>query len=1285
MVLAIITALLIFGAFGCFALACRALKRSGMLPKAVALLCLSVGAVSVLSLDQLFINDESLLRIVDAFYFVSIDLVMLAFFNYAGELYGKHRARFQSTAVVICAFILVDALLFGVNAVQPIMTLYIPMDFPDFGIKTGLERVLLPLFNYHMFLDYSVACASALLFATKLFRTPKMYRAPYFTILVSFLVIVAVNVLYMAGYIETPMDSSIMIYILGVYDLYWVTFHSLRSNRYGQVIKTIAQGSKGPIVCFGDNGALVVMNASARELFDIHDTDWDPVSIADFGRDFDMPALIAADESCTFVWNPEGEGVGTYSCDFTVTDDEHGRRLGYGLVMYKSSDTMDSKTGLYNEDGFRERREALQESQAYPVTFTSVILGYVSAMNDKCGRVRTDESISSFASSLQDAWPKDGESFISYRGASDFEIISTGLEASQIEAALASLAENIVWDAPEEVHACFEYGLVVADGLEYGAIKASRKAHEIAAYKLLASPDSPRSAVVDALVRPLVDRGFTTRSRVDSNARLAKQLAVQMNLDEVLVYRCALLARLSDVGKIAIPDSVAFCVGSYTRGARVLMERHVEVGYRILKGTIGLSTLAVPLLHHHEHWDGSGYPDGLIGEEIPIESRIVAVACAFDEIASVGQDGAAGFSFEETIEEISKGAGTQFDPEVVKALLAVSQSGGGLVRARANTLLEEMQMRIRQLELLSSDNEDSSSQLRALVVDDQEMNRAIISLNLQDKYECIEAADGKEALDIMAASSTPFDIVLLDLIMPVLSGSDVLSVMNDNGTINEVPVIVVTADEEVETWKKCLDWGAAEILSKPVNSDILRRRVDNAVELFSTRKSLQLKVEKQAADIMIKNEELRRQASRLERSNDQISTILHNVMDYRDCDSAGHLDRVMSFTIAIASEVVENHPGFGLTQEEVVPMGRASALHDIGKVAVPDSILFKVGPLDEDEFAVMKAHTVCGFNLICEPLKVLGDDDFARFALEIVRSHHERWDGSGYPDGLKGREIPLSAQIASLADVYDALTSDRPYKEPYSHEKAVSMILAGECGAFSETMLEIFEKVSKSFPQIKDEASGESSSLGEEYRQQLIAKYGDLTGGDVVINNGASMEHVVRMLLDANKDLKVVNQYDLPTGAYNRNAYVEYLASFNTSGLDCMAAVYFDVNGLHEYNREHGHSQGDVMLANVAAAIMEVFGNFKTFRTGGDEFVSVCENVSVEDTLDMIDRVKHLFAERKLSCSVGYDWRDGDIDMGEMVKAADSSMYQQKAVFYEGKAGAELRGGAVSLAREEID
>lgn len=1272
MVLAVIEILMVASAFACLVLAARSVARKGTLPKIVAILCVSAAAASLLSISQMLLDDPEILRVVDVFYFLAIDVLMFSLFSYACELHGKARHAMQALGVAFAIAIVFDFWLFILNARGPVMVDYELVSRPDFGVAAGLSRVSLPPFRYHLALDYAMVAVAMIAFVQKAWHTPKTYRGPYTSLVAALAVIFIVNVLYMSGIIDSPTDCSCIIYVAGVLDLYWVTFFALRNNQYSQVVKTITYGSKDPVVLFGHNACLVTMNGPAREIFDVHDEDWDPVTLHNFACSFDMPALATADENCCFSWSPAGTQVGLYLCEFTVAKDEDGQRLGYGLTMRKASETMDSKTGLYNEESFRERRGTLQETASYPILFTSISLSYVSAMNAAHGRAVTDVSIGSFARNLRAAWPTTGKSFMAYRGASEFEVITRNITREQIVDALDRLRSEVDWNVPSDIEPDFEYGIIEADGVTYDAMTASRKAHELAEYKLFASPASMRSNNVSALVSPLIDRGFTTKSRVDATSRLAERIAKAMGVDELVAYRSILLSRLSDIGKVAVPDSVAFHTGSYTRGARLLMERHAEVGYRLLKSTAGLSALAEPLLHHHENWDGSGYPDGLKGEQIPIESRIVAVATAFDEMVSE-RPGNVALSFSDATKEIASGAGTLYDPRVVRAFLDASDGGRGLDLADKEAVLSRVEARVKQIDEALDEGEAVSKQLRALVVDDQEMNRCIIAMNLEGTYECAEAADGAEALELLSDNPGAFDVVLLDLIMPKMSGREVLARAKAQGLTDEIPFLVVTADGEVETWKECLDMGAAEVLSKPVNGDILRRRVDNAVELFSTRKGLQLKVERQAADIMIKNEELRQQAGRLERTNDQVSSILHNVMDYRDCDSAGHLDRVMSFTVAIATEIVESYPSLGLKASQIGPLGSASALHDIGKVAVPDSILFKVGPLDDDEFAVMKAHTVCGYNLILEPLKALGDDDFARFSLEVVRSHHERWDGSGYPDGLKGREIPLSAQIASLADVYDALTSKRPYKEPYSHEKAVEMILNGECGAFSSTMIEVFKKVSPFFPEIAAKNAEEGAlNQGEEYRKLLTGAFGDISG-DVTIDNGASMEHMVHMLMDANRDLKVLNQYDMPTGTFNRNAYTEYLSSFNTTSLSCMSAVYFDVNGLHEYNREYGHAQGDVMLANVAHAIMDVFGKYKTFRTGGDEFVSVCENATEEETLSLIESAKQLFAERGLSCSIGYDWRESDMDMDEMVKAADKSMFQQKAVFYEGDASRRAR------------
>ena len=1263
MVLAVIEILMIVGALCCFILSARAFMRHGAIPKTVAVLCISAGAAMALSLDQIVVGSEQVMRVVDIFFFLSVDFLMFSLYSYAAELVDTHTRAMQSIAVAFGILIAADAVLSVFNVFEPCVTAYTPLASLGLDVTTGFARNFLPLFDFHMGLDYLMGCASAVLFCVKIYQTPNVYRGPYVGLMAALVIVYAVDVLYMSDAIDSTVDCSCMIYAVAVLYLYWVTFYTFRSNQCDQVIKTVVQGSRGPMVCFADNGCLAVMNAPARELFDVHDNYWDPMTLEEFSQEFGMPDLSSIQESLSFIWSPDGSQIGGYFCEFSVVNDERGRCVGYGITMHKATDIMDNKTGLYNEESFRSRREDIQQAAAYPTLFTNVSLSYVNAMNDAHGRSLTDASIGNFARWLEDYWPAQGKNFIAYRGASEFEVISQELSSDDIRAALDKLAEEIVWNLPEDIKGDFEYGIMEADGVELDAIGASRAAHELCMYKLFGSPDSVRSESVSSLVRPLIDRGFTTQGRMDATSRLAGSIAKSMGVDETTYWRCVLLARLSDIGKLAVPDDVAFHAGPFTRGARMLMERHAEVGYRLLKSVTGLSALSKPLLHHHENWDGTGYPDNLKGEQIPLESRITAVATAFDDMVN-DQDCA--LSFADAIEEIASGAGTLFDPDVVKAFLLVAGDGENLTPAAKTTLLRQVQNMADQAGASAQGQEGAGHELTVLVVDDKEENRHLIAINLADKYKCIEAANGQEALELITDSPGSFDVVLLDLYMPVLDGKEVLKRMHEARVTEEIPFIVVTADNGVDTWRACLDTGAVEVLRKPVDGDILRRCVDNAIELFSTRKSLQLKVERQSVDIMIKNEKLRAHANRLMRANEQVSNILHNVMDYRDCDSAGHLDRVMGYTMALAQEVAESCPSLGITRDQVNALGQASALHDIGKVAVPDSILFKVGKLTDDEFAVMEAHTVCGYNLIREPLEDLSDDDFARFSLEVVRSHHERWDGSGYPDGLKEREIPVSAQITALADVYDALTSKRPYKGPCSHEEAVQTILSGGCGVFSNVMMSVFEKVSPSFPQIAAQFSSATDlNLGTEYRERLVRSYGDLGNEGVVIDNGSSMEHMVRTLMDANRDLNLLNQYDLPTGAFNRNAYVEYLRKFNSTSLTCMAAIYFDVNGLHEYNRDFGHAQGDVMLANVVRAIMDVFVDFKTFRTGGDEFVTVCENATEEQTIALVEKVKALFEERGLSCSVGYDWRQSDIDMDEMVKAADRSMFAQKEVYYE--------------------
>ena len=936
-------------------------------------------------------------------------------------------------------------------------------------------------------------------------------------------------------------------------------------------------------------------------------------------------------------------------------------------------------TGFYSEDALRAFRRSLQRSGIKPVTVAVLSLNHIEAMRERCGRVRADEAVWDFAAKLRASCPLAESCFVAYRNGGNFAIISTAVCREDVEGELAAFRSGVEWgEVPSEMRPGFEFAVVEYDctGTVENLSMAFRKADELLRLKSLLSPASHANVQVSSMIRPLIDRGLTTREHIEGRARLAELLAREMGEGEAVTCRCALTAMLCNIGKVSLPDSVAFYQGTLPRGARRLLEQHSEVGYRILRAMEMPAGVPEAVLHHHERWDGSGYPDGLRGEDIPLEARITSVVCAYS--AMTNRSGSLlSLTPAQALEEILSGAGTQFDPRAAAALASVlgEESEQGLAESKGLFVVEREVEQSLAARVVEQNISGGLASKRALVVDDQRMNRLIISEAIKHEFEVVEACNGREALDIVAADEQGFDVVLLDINMPVLDGYGFLKGLRRMGAPQDLPpVLVVTADDESEVWTKCLDLGAAEFLPKPISPGILRRRVDNAVELYSTRRDLKRRVNELASDVVAKNKELRMQSVQLARLNEQLGSILANIMEYRDCDTAGHIERVQGFAMALAQELVDKHPSFGFTQADVEPLGRAAALHDIGKIAIPDSILFKPGMLTADEMAVMKTHTLCGFQLISSSLSDRSDS-FTRFALEVVASHHERWDGSGYPDGLSGSAIPVSAQITALADVYDALTSDRPYKQAIICGVAIDMIMAGECGAFSPVMLEIFEEVAPRFEDMytKELRLGGARDSVEEYRRMIQR---GLEQG-VEVSNGASLEHIVNILFDANAKLATAKRRDRGTGALSRDSYLDYLDSFNGSVLRCVGAAYFDVNGLHEYNREHGHDQGDVMLAAVAASIMEVFGEDCVFRTGGDEFVAVCEDVPKEELERMIGQVSELFAQRKLSCSAGYDWRDDDMDMDAMIHSADIAMFQNKARLYDDTNRRKARGGGL--------
>lgn len=346
---------------------------------------------------------------------------------------------------------------------------------------------------------------------------------------------------------------------------------------------------------------------------------------------------------------------------------------------------------------------------------------------------------------------------------------------------------------------------------------------------------------------------------------------------------------------------------------------------------------------------------------------------------------------------------------------------------------------------------------KILIVDDSEMNRFILSEILGEKYEILEATDGAEAISIMKSRSRELSLVLLDIVMPQVDGFEVLNVMHKNHWLEDMPVIMISSESAPAYVARAFDLGVSDFISRPFDSAIVKRRVQNTIMLYAKQKKLQDIVADQIMD--------------KQKSNSLMIEILSHIVEFRNGESGMHTLHIRIITEILMNRLLEKTNRYNITAADVSMIGMAAALHDIGKIAIPEEVLNKPGRLTDEEYAIMKRHSMIGANMLNDlPFQ---NEPLVKSAYEICRWHHERYDGRGYPDGLKGEEIPISAQIVSIADVYDALTSERVYKKAFSHEKAMDMIVNGECGVFNPLLLECLAETAD---EIRQAMTGEAAT-----------------------------------------------------------------------------------------------------------------------------------------------------------------------------------------------------------------
>ncbi len=365
-----------------------------------------------------------------------------------------------------------------------------------------------------------------------------------------------------------------------------------------------------------------------------------------------------------------------------------------------------------------------------------------------------------------------------------------------------------------------------------------------------------------------------------------------------------------------------------------------------------------------------------------------------------------------------------------------------------------------------------------LIVDDQSSNRDALTEILKNDYKTVEAVNGIEALSVLSKSRENIAAMLLDLVMPKMNGQEVLAKMSEAKLMDDFPVMVCSGEGNLDVVEKCFAYGISDFIRKPYENDMVLQRVKKLDSLYQSRRESNDKLKKFAKVLQNQNKILEQQAKMQKNDNINLMDSLGTIVEYRNTENHQHIKRVKAFTKVLASHMMKEFPEYKLTEEQIGQITAASALHDIGKIMIPDNILFKPGKYTSEEFDYMKSHTIRGYDIIAQ-IADNWDKELMEFCKQIARSHHEKFDGRGYPENLKGDKIPIAAQVVSVTDCFEALISESLYKKAYTFDVAFQMILNGDCGAFNPKLMEAFRNSREEFKEIASEGGPIEDAMEE--------------------------------------------------------------------------------------------------------------------------------------------------------------------------------------------------------------
>ena len=525
---------------------------------------------------------------------------------------------------------------------------------------------------------------------------------------------------------------------------------------------------------------------------------------------------------------------------------------------------------------------------------------------------------------------------------------------------------------------------------------------------------------------------------------------------------------------------------------------------------------------------------------------------------------------------------------------------------------------------------------KILIADDSEMNRALLIDILEEQYDVAEAENGVKAISLLSRHRTDYSLLLLDIMMPEMDGFEVLAYINKYHWNDTFAVIMISADDSPANIKRAYDLGAFDYISRPFDSTIVQRRISNTMFLYARQQRLEKIIAEQFHE--------------QENNNRLMISILSHIVEFRNGESGLHVLHVNTITKYLLKQLVQCTDQYPLSKAEISLISTASALHDIGKISISDEILNKPGRLTAEEFEVMKTHSMVGANMLLNLPVEQQEAPLVKVASEICRWHHERYDGNGYPDGLKGDEIPIAAQVVALADVYDALTSERCYKKAYSHKEALNMILEGQCGAFNPTLLLCLQEIADTLEsELTDNSPEQETKNIQDIRNKI--DYDRLFSYEKYTFLSRKQRHLQLLYIDS------------LTSVYNRRYYDEHFQGSD----NIQAMVVIDVDNFKHINDNYGHDVGDIVLQNIAQTVLScVRKTDAVIRYGGDEFVIIFFNIPQDIFGKKLERIRHSVdsliiddhPELHMSVSIGGAYGIGTIK--KLFKAADNMMYQSK-------------------------